>query len=354
MDRLAARRWWLVAAIAVLGLVVGLIVAFTTSTTRRAEAAILVSSPRGVGAVTPELPNLQTLATSSVLAGNVRSTLRLTQSEETIRARLHASIRPHSQVIVLSATAADADHARQLAQEAATVFTQLVSVRFGSTSPPLHAAILDAAHALSTPERHVLRDSLLGLGVGLLVGALAALALANRTTAVAAPADLRKREALLDRRVEAVTVRELELAQRAARLVLREEELESRAGPKPTAELEPEAESVPEPEPEPELAAELEPEPEPEPEPVPVPASAEPVSAVELVPEPARLATVGPPWTLVELERLVDEAAPAASPETVEEWRAYLFHLREHASVDGTLPSAFDPLVTEVFGPLLD
>jgi hypothetical protein len=31
----------------------------------------------------------------------------------------------------------------------------------------------------------------------------------------------------------------------------------------------------------------------------------------------------------------------------------YLFYLREHAAVDGSLPRSFDGLVNEVFGSLL-
>ena len=81
-----------------MGLLVGSLVSLLVSGTRRADASVLVSSPAGPPAVKPMLPNLRELATSSVVAGNVRSTLRLTESTETLRRHLHATVRPQSQV----------------------------------------------------------------------------------------------------------------------------------------------------------------------------------------------------------------------------------------------------------------
>ena len=52
-----------------------------------------------------------------------------------------------------------------------------------------------------------------------------------------------------------------------------------------------------------------------------------------------------------DLEWTVD-GQTEASPEQREEWRTYLFFLREHASSDGALPSQFDGLVEDVFGSL--
>ena len=40
-------------------------------------------------------------------------------------------------------------------------------------------------------------------------------------------------------------------------------------------------------------------------------------------------------------------------PDRVEEWQAYLFFLREHASMEGALPPSFDALVDEAFHELL-
>jgi O-antigen ligase len=81
------------------------------------------------------------------------------------------------------------------------------------------------------------------------------------------------------------------------------------------------------------------PEPEPQPEPAPV------------VPETVPAGDRGI-WTLAKLEHLVEERA-AEFPERVDEWRSYIFFLRDHADVDGGLPASFDYLVEEVFEPLL-
>ena len=331
MDALLARRWWPLAVGVLLGVAVGLIVSLVGSTSRRAEASVLISSPRGNAAVRPLLPNLRELATSSVVAGNVRSTLRLEDSAESIRRHLHSSVRPQSEVIVLAATDGNADKARQLAQEAAVVFAQLVEVRFETATPPLHAAVFDAAHVLSATDRHFPRNVLIGALVGLLLGA-AAISLLDRGQGVAsaaspagvspeAAADLRRREQSLERRVEQVTARERELARRAGELAARQRELEERD----------------------------EPEPEPEPEPPPVPV--EPTPAPEPVEAAAALPSGGR-WNLQDLVRLVEENSDASTNQA-EEWRTYLFFLRGHAAADGSLPAQFDGLVNDIFGDLL-
>jgi len=331
MDLILVRRWWLVPAAAAIGILIGLLVSLLGSTSRRAEAAVLVSSPRGTAAVTPFLPNLRELATSSVLAGNVRSTLRLDESTEDVRRRLEASIRPQSQVIVLAASDEEADKARQLAQEAAVVFTQLVDSRFGDRTPPLQAAVLDSAHVLSATNRHFLRNMLIGAVLGLLLGAVAAAMLAGETreavdpwVSASAVRDLRRRESVLDKRVETLSARERELAKRAGQLAARERDLEKRergieARPAPAAP---------------------EPEPAPEPETVPAP-----------TPVPAVRSNVGG-WNLNDLQHAVDSRREA-TPEEIEHWRTYLFFLREHASSDGALPSQFDSLVEEVFADVV-
>jgi hypothetical protein len=327
----AARRWWPLAAGVLLGLIVGLLVSLLQSGTRRAEASVLISSPSGVTAVKPLLPNLRELATSGVLAGNVRSTLRLTESTESVRRHLDAVVRPESQVIAISATDSVADHARQLAQEAATVFAQLVQARFGTGSPELHAAVLDSAHVLSGPDRHYGRNLLVGGLVGLLLGSAVLFVLASREprTVVAEVDDteLRKREQLLEQRLSSVSASERALAAHAGSLTAREQALEARA-----AKLD-EAEQG--------LPAEVPPPPAPAPEapPQPAPPAAEPVRTGA--------------WNLEVLQRLVDTATDA-SPAQLEEWRTYLFFLREHAASDGALPRSVDSLINDVFAGLVD
>ena len=82
-----------------------------------------------------------------------------------------------------------------------------------------------------------------------------------------------------------------------------------------------------------------------------------PAPIVEPVPEPepelppAATAPFVLP-ALSELERLVAEAK-SAHPERVEEWRWYLFYLRDFADADGTLDDTFGLLVETAFGELL-
>jgi hypothetical protein len=124
---------------------------------------------------------------------------------------------------------------------------------------------------------------------------------------------LAKRGTALGERVRTVTERERALARRAGELAARERELERVAAAQAV---------VPEPEPEPEPAG------------------------------PAELLGPAGAWNLATLERLVAERG-SEFPDRVEEWQAYLFFLREHASLEGVLPASFDALVDETFHELL-
>jgi hypothetical protein len=337
------RRLWVVAGALVAGVVIGLIVSYTSFAKRRAEASVLISSNRGPSAVDPFLPDLRTLATSSLLAGNIRSTLRLSESAETVRSRLHATIRPNTQVIAISATGKDGRSAQQLAQEGAVVFALLVGERFKTTTPPLHASVLDPAHVLGGPDRHIGRNTVVGGLLGLVLGTVASVLFGTRPPhpAQAPPTEVRelmRREKLLERRITTVASRERELASRAALVTTQERELEKRR-----RDVEKHA------------AARAAPPPAPKPEPVPRPdpVVSGPPASPQPEPEP-RLVTPSPRiggWNIHELEALV-AANDRADPGVVEEWRAYLFFLRDHASADGWLPPQFDSLIDEVFGAL--
>ena len=328
LTLVAARRWWPLALGVLLGAIAGLLVSLLGSGVRRAEASVLISSPAGPAAVTPMLPNLRELAKSGVVAGNVQSTLRLTKSTRGLRRQLHATVRPQSEVIAISATDEHADYARQIAQEAAVVFAQLVDTRFGTAKPALHAAVLDSAHVLGGPDRHLSRNALVGALVGLLLGSAGVFLLASGARpVVAAGGDddrLRKRESVLEQRVKGVTARERAVAVQAGKLAAREQELEARAAKVAAAERE---------------AGAL---PAPLPEPVPEP---------EAKAEPALPAQAGA-WNLYELQNAVD-AQTGVTPEQAEIWRAHLYFLREHASSDGSLPRSFDPLIADVFAEIV-
>jgi hypothetical protein len=345
-NRDAARRWWPLALGVLLGVLAGVLVSLLGSGTRRAEASVLITSSAGPVAVTPMLPNLRELATSGVVAANVRSTLRLNKSTQEVRRQLHATVRPQSEVIAISASDELADHARQIAQEAAVVFAQLVDARFGAGEPTLHAAVLDSAHVLGGPDRRFVRNGLIGALVGVLLGSASMFVLASGTRQVVSvdgdDHDLSKREGLLEQRVKGVTARERALADRAGKLAAREQELDARAAKLTAAEGEVSSRAG-------ELASsqrDLEALAAAQPPLVP-----EPVSAPKPEAEPA-LPTRAGTWNLNELQRAVD-AYTDPTPEQAENWRTYLFFVREHASPDGTLPRSLDPLIAEVFAEIV-
>ena len=351
-----ARRWWPLAAGVLAGIVVALLVSLLGSTSRTGEAKVLITSPAGTAAVRPLLGNLRELATSGVVAGNVKSTLRLPESAESLRRHLDASVRPGSEVIAITATDASADRARQLAQEAGVVFGQLVEARFGTSTPELHAAGLDSAHVLAGPDRQFLRNVLIGALVGLLLGSALMLVLAIRTRQDAVDEELSKREDLVEQRVNGVTARERAIADRAGKLAAREQELDERAAALAAAEREVGSRAR-------ELASserkladraaeiamskrELE---------VlaaaPPPRPPEPVSVPQVDTELALPPRTGT-WNLNELQAAVDAYADP-TPEQAENWRTYLYFVREHASPDGTLPRSLDPLIADVFAEIV-
>lgn len=91
-------------------------------------------------------------------------------------------------------------------------------------------------------------------------------------------------------------------------------------------------------------------------EPEPAPVAPLPQPAPEPEPELPPAAAAPAPFVLpklTELERLV-AAAAGASPTRVEEWRWYLFYLRDFAHADGTLDDTFSLLVETAFGELLE
>jgi hypothetical protein len=336
-----------------LGVLAGVLVSLLGSSTRRAEASVLISSSAGPAAVTPMLPNLRELATSGVVAANVRSTLRLTRSTQELRRHLHATVRPQSQVIAIAATDEVADHARQVAQESAVVFAQLVEARFGTGEPALHAAVLDSAHVLGGgQDRHLARNALIGALVGLLLGSASMFVLASGTR----HEDLGKREGLVDQRVKGVTARERALAERAAKLAVRDQELDTRAAALEAAEREVRSRAGEIATTQQELAdrateiaaskRELETLAAAPPPPLPEPISP-PVTGTEPALPPRRGT-----WNLNELEAAVDAYADP-TPQQAENWRTYLFFVRQHASPDGTLPRSLDPLIADVFADIV-
>jgi capsular polysaccharide biosynthesis protein len=327
MSQVSRRAIFVVAAVAI-GAGIGAAVASFGHVEYKAQASIRVSAKGGPATVTLLLPTLRELATSSVLAGDVKSTLRLPGSAESLRKRIHATTPSHTQLITVSFTNRNRTRAEQISQEIAVKLTELVPPRFGTTIPGLKATLFDQAHVVSRNEPDYLGDALIGAGIGLVL-ALAAVAVTTRRAPKAEPdidpeGVLAAREAHLRDRIAAVTAREQALARRAGELAQRERELE-----------------VDEPA---RTPAEPEPSPPPPHEPVPV---------VKRKAEPALVAGEEAPTrpTLGDLELFVSANADRY-PNAVEEWNAYLFFLRDYADSAGRLPPSFDGLIEDVFGRL--
>jgi hypothetical protein len=224
----------------------------------------------------------------------------------------------------------------------------------------VQASLLDQAHVAEqtspTPARNLLICGLLGLVAGAGSAYLRSRHL-DPTVSVSSGVVDASLERRLRQRVDEVTKRERALARRAGELAKREADLEQRRGQLDRLEsqltereavlgatkkqLADRAGSIAASERELAARAAAPPPPPPEPEPAPAPAAVAPTSA---------LARVGS-WNVNALQRTVDSQG-GATEEQAEEWRNYLYLLREHASADGSLPPQFDGLVEDVFGEL--
>jgi hypothetical protein len=324
------KRAGIVVLAVLVGLAAGAIWTFLQSDRYRADARVLVRP-----ASSRVVPAVEALAESSLVETNVAQTLHLSRPPHI------SATRGDGGVLTVSVEAGGRERARQVDAEAVVILAQKVAQRFGTVGAS--ATVLDPAHVAEqtspTPGRNLLITGL----AGLVLGVAAAAALSSRRASAPAPAPVDPAvEERLQSRIGQVTQRERTLAQRAGQLAAREQDLERRqqeterrAAEVEAAAAAAAAEPESEPEPEPELPSppepQLEPEPEPQPEPSPTPRAS---------------------WTLAALEQVTRERSEGASAEQQEEWADYLFLLREHADADGALPSSFEPLIINIFGPL--
>jgi len=309
------KRVAVVGGCVLVGLAAGAIWSTAQSDTYRSDGRVLVR-PASARIV----PAVEALAESSVVATNVAQTLHLSSPPKI------SAEKGESGVLTVSASAGSRERARQINAEALVILTQKVSQRFRAAG--VTATVLDPAHVAEqtspTTGRNLLLAGLAGLAAGIV--AAAAMSRPRVTPSAAAVADPRVGRRL-NARIDQVARRERELAQRAGQLAAREHDLRRRA-------------------------QELDRRPVPEPEPPPaLEAAAAAEAPPEVVPVPAPTQRAGE-WTLPALEALTRERSESAPPGQREEWSTYLFFLREHAAADGALPSSFDQLVNDVFGPL--
>ena len=110
----------------------------------------------------------------SEMASRIAEQLNDGTLPEDIQKKLKASVQPDTVVLSISATDPSAEHAQQIAQTAAEVFTAYVAeleTPPGKSTAPVKASVTDAATAPKTPvSPQPLRNILLGLVLGAMLG----------------------------------------------------------------------------------------------------------------------------------------------------------------------------------------
>ena len=193
LVRILRKRWILIVAFTLLGVVGGAAAAMLTpvqyeSSTRVFVAAKiqLLSTPgdlvQGNNFVVQRLPYYLEVATSPRVLDPVIASLGLNESAVDLAKRVTATTQPGSAVIKIAGYAPTADAAQQLAQSVSESFTdvvinQLETPAAGAASPVM-VGVLDPAVAPDNPALPLLYLNLaVGLMIGLLVGFVTALIL---------------------------------------------------------------------------------------------------------------------------------------------------------------------------------
>jgi hypothetical protein len=269
------------------------------------RAAIALAAQIGGGPVDPAartaagpiLPTLAEIARSDVVAQNVARSTGV--SNGSVHDHLHVRVVPQTALLELSYDGPTSVEAERVAQQAAVVFTSIVTARFGSGPRAVRVTVIEPVHPASGPGRPILRDALLGALAG---GALGAFARPRRR---------RPREARPPGEVVPQAL--------AGRASVPRGPVPAFVPAEPAPRSEREAVPVPErpPEPEPELEPELDP--------------------------------AAKRWSIDDLEQ---RAIAAAGPR-LDERLAYLAALRPQAR-QGYLGPEYDGIVYDVFDELVD
>ncbi len=136
----------------------------------------LSGGPTAAGLVS----TIRDLVSSDIVTSNVIQNLQLHESSATFLQRVHVHNATGSAVITLRVLDESSSRSKQIAQELALVFTQLVRDRFGQTSSttqsPIQVSVFDPVHTIAgKAQPRVKRD----LAWGALFGVLAGLLVAN-------------------------------------------------------------------------------------------------------------------------------------------------------------------------------
>ena len=173
--------WWsIVAAAAVAGLVAAAVATAFAASEHRAETTLVLlrgSEPIGADASTRGLSQtFARLVRTDTVAANVIQNLGLHESPSDLLDDVHVSS-DGSALLRVRVEAGRATRARQVAQEFALVFTQLVKTRFAAEAGAgaIGVTVFDPAHAVQgVAARGWVRNLLWGVVLGALVGAIVA------------------------------------------------------------------------------------------------------------------------------------------------------------------------------------
>jgi capsular polysaccharide biosynthesis protein len=159
-----ARTAWL-PLLAAAGVVAGLILAVLEPTLYRSQVTLVIER-NGKPTVDASLArSFAELATSDIVLRNVSQ--KLDTSVEADRLHVHAG----NGVVKLAYDAGNRVQAARVAQQIAVDFAQAVASRFGGSG--VQASVFDPPHNRGRVSPHILRDSGLGLLVGLVAAGIA-------------------------------------------------------------------------------------------------------------------------------------------------------------------------------------
>lgn len=187
------RRKWLILGIMGATMAAAALVSVSQTPTYRATTKIVVGqggtlfAPEQANAIQPFSATMKDLLKSNSVASEVIRNLSLSETEESLLAKVNVTTKPESSALQLAVTDHDRQRAQRIADEFGQVFSNLVRDRFGRTdqpttpgqpqTPSLTATVWDPAHidpgrVSPKTRRNIAIAAVLGLIFGLLAGFL--------------------------------------------------------------------------------------------------------------------------------------------------------------------------------------
>lgn len=183
------RRKWVVLAITAVCVAAALALSLTEKPVYRAATKIVIGQGGGLvqpgfaNSIQPYTATMSDLISSDIVAKNVIDSLHLDMTPHELLSKISTSINPQTAVVDVYVDDHDQTQAVRIDQQVATVFSRLVTDRFGrasaatGTTQPLSANVFDPAHLLPgrvspKPTRNVVIAFVLGLILGLVAAFL--------------------------------------------------------------------------------------------------------------------------------------------------------------------------------------